>query len=110
MVESNNLEEGIAYAKSLGILVVITLAAKGSLIVTKDDVIEIKAEPVSQVLDSTGAGDLYAAGFLYGLTKNMRHHECANLGSFLAAQVISRLGPRTGRDIKDLAISEGFLE
>ena len=94
----------------LGIITIITIGEKGSLIVYNDEVIEIAAKSVANVIDVTGAGDLYAAGFLYGLTKNMRHHECANLGSFLAAQVISRLGPRTGRDIKDLAISEGFLE
>ena len=94
MVESNNLNEGIAYAKSLGTLSIITLAEKGSLIITTDEVKEIKAEPVSQIIDSTGAGDLYAAGFLFGMTRQKNYIECAHLGSIAAAEIISHFGAR----------------
>ena len=94
MVESNNLDEGIAYAKSLGILSIITLAEKGSLIITNNEVKEIKAEPVSQVLDSTGAGDLYAAGFLFGMTRQKNYIECGRLASIASAETISHFGAR----------------
>ena len=52
------------------------------------------AEHVSRVLDTTGAGDLYAAGFLYGYSKALPLAECARLGSIAAAEVISHVGPR----------------
>jgi len=94
MAESKNLDEGIAYAKSLGKVSIITLAAKGSLIITDNKVKEIKAEPVGQVVDTTGAGDLYAAGFLYGITHNKNYEECGRLASIAAAEIISHFGAR----------------
>ena len=60
----------------------------------KKEVKEIKAEPVSQVLDSTGAGDLYAAGFLYGLSQNKELNDCGHMASVAAAEVISHYGAR----------------
>ena len=75
MVNSKNTDDGVEYAKSLNILSIITLAEKGSLIVNNGKVINIEAEPVSKVVDTTGAGDLYAAGFLYGLTNKKSYEE-----------------------------------
>ena len=94
MAESKNLDEGIAYAKSLGMLSIITLAKKGSLIITNGEVKEIKAEPVAQVVDATGAGDLYAAGFLYGITHYKNYEECGRLASIASAEIISHFGAR----------------
>ena len=62
-----------------------------------------------KVLDTTGAGDLYAAGFLYGLSNHLRLYECAQLGSFCASQVISLLGPRPSSNLAELAKDEGLL-
>ena len=56
--------------------------------------VEVAAQPVAQVVDTTGAGDLYAAGFLYGYTRGMDLHTCATLGHIAAAEVISHVGPR----------------
>ena len=100
----------ISAARSQLGLSIITRGQNGSMVISDSQIDEVVAYRPVDIVDTTGAGDLYAAGFLYGLTKNMRHHECANLGSFLAAQVISKFGPRTGSDIKDLARSKGFLE
>ncbi|MBU0858818.1 MAG: adenosine kinase [Alphaproteobacteria bacterium] len=72
----------------------ITRSEKGSVIVTKDGVVEIKAEPVAKVVDTTGAGDQYAAGFLYGFTQGMDLAACGRLGSLAAAEVIGHMGPR----------------
>ena len=94
MAESKILEDGIAFAKSLNIVSVITLAEKGSLIITGDKIKEIKAEPVNKIVDATGAGDLYVAGFLYGMTHQKSHEESGRLASIAAAEIISHFGAR----------------
>ena len=94
MVNSKNLDDGISYAKSLNNISVLTLAEKGSLIIVKDEVLEIAAEPVKKVIDTTGAGDLYAAGFLYGLTHHKNYQESGHLASIASAEVISHFGAR----------------
>jgi sugar/nucleoside kinase (ribokinase family) len=72
----------------------ITLGSKGSAIVTRDGVIEVPVEPVKEVLDTTGAGDLYASGFLYGYTQGLALADCGRLASIAAAEVISHVGAR----------------
>jgi sugar/nucleoside kinase (ribokinase family) len=75
-------------------LAAITAGKDGSHVVTADEVVSVPAEDVSRVLDTTGAGDLYAAGFLYGYSRARPLAECARLGSIAAAEVISHVGPR----------------
>jgi sugar/nucleoside kinase (ribokinase family) len=75
-------------------LAAITAGKDGSHVVTADEVVSVPAEDVSRVLDTTGAGDLYAAGFLYGYSRSRPLAECARLGSIAAAEVISHVGPR----------------
>ena len=94
MVNSKNLDDGITYAKSLNNLSILTLAGKGSLIIVNNEVIEITAKPVKKVIDTTGAGDLYAAGFLYGLTHQKNYQESGHLASIASAEVISHFGAR----------------
>jgi len=94
MVNSKNLDDGITYAKSLNNLSILTLAEKGSLIIVNNEVIEITAKPVKKVIDTTGAGDLYAAGFLYGLTHQKNYQESGHLASIASAEVISHFGAR----------------
>ena len=94
MVNSKNLDDGITYAKSLNNLSILTIAEKGSLIIVNNEVIEIIAEPVKKVVDTTGAGDLYAAGFLYGLTHQKNYQESGHLASIASAEVISHFGAR----------------
>ena len=94
MVNSKNLDDGITYAKSLNNISVLTLAEKGSLIIANKEVLEITAEPVKKVVDTTGAGDLYAAGFLYGLTHHKNYQESGHLASIASAEVISHFGAR----------------
>ena len=94
MVNSIKLVDGIAYAKSLKKLSIITLANKGSLIISDEKVLEINAESVTQVIDTTGAGDLFAAGFLYGMTHQKSLEESGRLASIAAAEIISHYGVR----------------
>ena len=83
-------------------LACVTLGERGSLLVTPDEVVEVAAEPVTQVLDTTGAGDLYAAGVLYGLSQQLPLAECGRLGSLAASEVISHMGARPARSLAEL--------
>ncbi len=94
MVNSKNLDDGITYAKSLNNLSILTLAEKGSLIIVNNEVLEITPISVKKVVDTTGAGDLYAGGFLYGLTHQKNYQESGHLASIASAEVISHFGAR----------------
>lgn len=83
-------------------LVVITLGAQGSIVMSETSRILVAAIWVQEVVDTTGAGDLYAAGFLYGYTRGMPLKECARLGSACASDIITHLGARAQRPLKRL--------
>jgi sugar/nucleoside kinase (ribokinase family) len=82
-----------AVSKSAGIAA-ITLGAKGSMIVSGSERITVPVAHVSQVVDTTGAGDLYAAGVLHGLSQGLPLAECGRLGSIAAGEIISHFGAR----------------
>ena len=73
---------------------VLTRSARGSVILSGDDVHVVDAAPVDRIVDTTGAGDLYAAGFLYGYTQGKSLYDCGRIGSIAAAEVISHVGAR----------------
>lgn len=73
-------------------IAVVKLGSKGSIIKKGTEIIRVKAIPVQQVVDTTGAGDCFAAGFLYGLTCGYSLEKCAQIGSILSSQVIQLLG------------------
>jgi sugar/nucleoside kinase (ribokinase family) len=102
LYEVDSLEAGIAAVRLDSELAIITMGAQGCAIITPDDVITAPAQPVAQVLDTTGAGDLFAAGFLYGFTRDRSLEECATLGAIAAAEVISHVGPRPLVELKSL--------
>ena len=87
----------------------ITRSSKGSVVVTPDEIITMPAEPVKKVVDATGAGDQYAAGFLFGYARNRRIRDCAKLGHIAAAEVISHYGPRPEPSYRQLAAKAGLL-
>jgi sugar/nucleoside kinase (ribokinase family) len=80
----------------------ITVGSQGSIVIDGDDMIRVPPVPVRKVIDTTGAGDLYAAGFLYGLTSGRPLAECGQLGSIAAAEVISHVGPRPLVELRTL--------
>ena len=94
IINSKNLNESIAYAKSLNAIAILTLAEKGSLVIANNEVLEIKPRSLTKVIDTTGAGDLYAAGFLYGITHQKSYKECGRLASIAASEIISHFGAR----------------
>jgi sugar/nucleoside kinase (ribokinase family) len=83
--------------------VAVTRSEKGSLIAAGAETFEVMPSPVEKVIDSTGAGDLYAAGFLFGHARGKSLPECGALGSLAAAEVISHMGPRPETSLKALA-------
>jgi sugar/nucleoside kinase (ribokinase family) len=85
----------------------LTCGAKGSVVVGRGERHVIAAEPVEHLVDTTGAGDLYAAGFLFGLTHGRDLATCGRLASLAAAEVISHLGARPETSLADLAARVG---
>jgi sugar/nucleoside kinase (ribokinase family) len=94
LYEVTSFDDAITAVRADCHLAAITRGPSGSVIVTRDDLVVVKAEPVQRVLDTTGAGDLFASGFLFGFTKGFDLVECGRLGSIAAAEVISHVGPR----------------
>jgi sugar/nucleoside kinase (ribokinase family) len=90
-------------------LAAITRSEEGAMVVTRKSTQLVKAHPVERVVDTTGAGDLFAAGFLSGLVKELDHVACARLGGMAAAEVISHLGARPQAGLADMARQTGLL-
>jgi sugar/nucleoside kinase (ribokinase family) len=99
----------IEAAKKWGGIAAITRSAKGCVIVEETTVHTIPAAPISRVIDTTGAGDQFAAGFLYALTHGKGVADCARLGAIAAAEVISHYGARPETSLKDLAAKAGLI-
>jgi sugar/nucleoside kinase (ribokinase family) len=90
-------------------LAVLTRSEKGSVIVTNGEAIVVPPERVSKVVDATGAGDLYAAGFLYALSHGMDLEAAGRLGSFAAAEIIGVVGARPEVRLSHAARLRGFM-
>ena len=102
LYEVADLDDAVRQVRRDCELAVVTVGAEGSLVVTAEDVIAVKAEPVAKVVDTTGAGDLYAAGFLFGYSNGADLAECGRLGSVAAAEVISHVGARPSVPLRRL--------
>jgi sugar/nucleoside kinase (ribokinase family) len=89
-------------------LAVVTRSEKGCVVVTPDRIEAVPAAPIEQVADVTGAGDLFAAGFLVGLARGKDHKTAARLGGLAAAEVIQHIGARPSVSLKALAAENGL--
>jgi sugar/nucleoside kinase (ribokinase family) len=87
----------------------LTRSEKGSVVATARETIPVGAAPVARVVDTTGAGDLYASGFLHGLTQGRGLADCARLGSLCAAEVIGHFGARPETPLAKLAKEAGLV-
>jgi sugar/nucleoside kinase (ribokinase family) len=109
LFEVDDLESGLKHLAGRVPLAAITVGAEGSVIVSGDDVERIDARLLGGVVDTTGAGDLYAAGFLFGLTRGFELRRCGELASLAAAEIISHVGARPERPLAALAAEAGLL-
>jgi sugar/nucleoside kinase (ribokinase family) len=89
---------------------VVTRSAKGCLVIGPDGIEVVPAFPVERVVDTTGAGDLFAAGFLSGLARGADDRTCGRLGALAAAEVIQHIGARPETSLKDLAQENGLSD
>jgi sugar/nucleoside kinase (ribokinase family) len=105
---STVLSGALSSAEDTGVLVAATCGPGGSVVLGARGPVDVPAARVHEVVDRTGAGDLFASGFLYGLTHGADPVECAKLGSLCAAEVISHLGARPQHDLASLARAEGL--
>ena len=109
LYEVGSFDEALNVVKTQCQFAALTRSAQGSVIVTPESVLEIPAAPVDKVIDTTGAGDLYAAGFLYGFAKDMPLVTCGKLASLAAAEIISHVGARPEVNLAELARDSKML-
>ena len=102
LYEVEDFDAGLQHIRATGTLAALTRSEKGSVIVRGDEIHVIDAEPDVKLVDTTGAGDQFAAGFLAGLAQNRPLAECGRMGSIAAAEVISHFGARPEADLKAL--------
>ncbi|HYE00305.1 MAG TPA: adenosine kinase [Alphaproteobacteria bacterium] len=107
LYQTRSLDEAVAAVRGACKVAAITRSEKGALIVTADRTVEVAAEPILRLVDTTGAGDQYAAGFLYGYTQGYDLARCGRLGAIAAAEVIEHIGPRPQVKLAELARSRG---
>jgi sugar/nucleoside kinase (ribokinase family) len=102
LYRTENLNEAIEKVSNDIDAAFITLGSKGSLVIEGSNKIEIKAVSVQDVVDSTGAGDIFASGVIFGMSRKLSFTDCAELGSLMASEVITNLGSRIEKDPKKL--------
>ena len=94
LLDTNNFDEVVSFAKELGKLIVITRGEKGSIAINKNEVVECDIQKNIKIVDLTGAGDLFAAGFLHGHVNNLSIKESLQKGTEMSARVIQKIGAR----------------
>jgi len=109
LFSAGTFDEALADAEETGVLVAATCGPRGSFVIGGRGPVEVPAAHAPHVVDKTGAGDMYASGFLYGLTHGSDPVDAAHLGSLCAAAVIGHLGARPQHDLAELARAEGFV-
>lgn len=109
LFETEDVEEALARTAEICPIVVCTRSAEGVTVLREGDRVDVPVTPVTPV-DATGAGDQFAAGFLFGLSRGRDLETCARMGNLCAGEVISHIGPRPQRDMAEVFRAEGLLE
>ncbi|MCD8562669.1 MAG: adenosine kinase [Alphaproteobacteria bacterium] len=102
LIQEDDFDTALAALSQDIEIAAVTRSEKGAVIRAKDETFAIPAQPVSKVVDTTGAGDQFAAGFLYGFTEGMSLQRAGELGTIAASEVISHIGPRPLVKLADL--------
>ena len=109
LYQTSSFDEALAQIRRDCKLAAVTRSEKGSVIVRGDETVVIEATAITELVDTTGAGDLYAAGFLHGYTQGRSLRDCGDLGSLAAGLVIQQIGPRPRQNLKREAEQAGLL-
>ena len=94
LINAKNFEDVIEFGKQLGKLLIITRGEKGSVAIKNQEVVECRSKPNLKIVDLTGAGDLFAAGFLHGFINNISIKECLKKGTEMSSKIIQKVGAR----------------
>ena len=94
LIEAKNFEEVISFAKKLNKLIVITRGEKGSIAIHGDETVECDVQKNLRIVDLTGAGDLFAAGFLHGYVNNLSLEQSLEKGTEMSSKIIQQIGAR----------------
>ena len=108
LYETGDFNAAVSGLRNDARVAVVTRSEKGCLVITREETDAVAACPVERVVDATGAGDLFAAGFLAGMARGADHRTSARLGALVAAEIISHLGARPETSLRDLARENGF--
>ena len=108
LYQSADMEGAIARLREARVLACMTRSAKGAVVFDGQTTLAVPAAPVPKVVDTTGAGDLFAAGFLFGYTHGRDLTACAQIGAIAAGEVISHVGARPEVSLKDLLVKNGL--
>ena len=103
-----NFDHAVAALRQDCGLAAVTRGAKGAVVVESHAISAVPASPIDHVVDSTGAGDLFAAGFLAGLARHCSKVDCARLGALAAAEIIGHVGARPLADLAALSAANGM--
>ena len=109
LYETADFDSAVAALQQDAKLAAVTRSEKGCIVVSKEGTKAVPAAPISNLVDTTGAGDLFAAGFLFGLAHGRDHVACGKLGALAAAEVIQHMGARPAVSLKALAQENGLL-
>ena len=102
LYQVDTFEKALEATRKEAKIAALTRSEKGSVVIKGSETHAVPAAPIAKLVDTTGAGDLYASGFLYGFTRGKPLAECARLGGIAAAEIISHVGPRPETPLKDL--------
>lgn len=108
LTELADFEASAAAIRGRCEVAVLTRGARGAVVISADERVEVAAEPVARVIDTTGAGDLFAAGFLHGFTRGRGPGDCARMGALCAAEIISHIGARPEASLAKLLAERGL--
>jgi len=94
LIDAKKFEDIVLFGQELGKTIIVTRGEKGSIAITKDEIIECKSKKDLKIIDLTGAGDLFAAGYLHGYINNLTIRESLEKGTEMSSKIIQRIGAR----------------
>jgi sugar/nucleoside kinase (ribokinase family) len=108
LYQTSDFDTALTALRSDARLGVVTRSEKGCVVASRDGVIAVPAFPIERIVDTTGAGDLFAAGFLFGLVRDTGYENAGKLGALAAAEIIQHIGARPQTSLKELARQHGL--